>query len=155
MRSPALFVLILAFPSVVFAENLHECNGVWTNKGCQAVEKAASGDGSLPAVETKSDSQYKLRSDHAQKERIIEDVRLASVRFNKEHGQVIPGIYALEQYCMRKNITVEACEARASALENRANSSAKLLANIESRKSAYERREKFVEKRKEGPHKVR
>lgn len=94
-----------------------------------------------------------LAAEQAQKKVIVGDLKNKAFSFKKEHGQEVPGVEKIEEYCMDENTSVSDCKLKTSKVLNKLHTKDNLLGNAEQRNQALtrfnekaEKREKFREK---------
>lgn len=102
-----------------------------------------------------------IAAEQAQKKVIVGDLKNKAFSFEKEHGQTVPQVQQIEEFCMSENTSVSDCKLKTSKALNKLQTKDKLLGNAEQKNQALtrfnekaERREKFKEKIKSHGRKV-
>ncbi len=102
-----VFIALIFIPLNAFAE-LHDCNGVWTNKSCTIEEKE-----SLPEVKTADSVKLK---DQSQKKSLFHVLNMKSIRANNDYGIKL-NLTLAEDACSDQDSSIENCRLQIKELD--------------------------------------
>lgn len=131
-----LIYLILLFSDTCLAQEIFECAGVWRSTAC---------DSSLAAKQI-SEIEVLALKEQAKKQEIVSHLNLFAAKVAKETSHYNLEVLALEQYCLRAEVKLEECQARAVKTDK------SLMLDLQAHRKAQHKQLELVQRDKELAH---